>query len=115
LAPGVDGLIHISRLGRGKRISHPSEVLKEGQAIEVKVEKIEREAKRISLVPVEDFIETGNADKAEKSEDFRQYLVNQSKSLGSLGDILRNKDKIHFRELGTKKETNNQNRSIKHS
>ncbi len=32
LLPGVDGLIHISKLGRGKRITHPSEVLTEGQS-----------------------------------------------------------------------------------
>ena len=49
LIPGVDGLIHISKLGTGKRITHPSEVLTEGQEIAVKIEKIDRDAKRISL------------------------------------------------------------------
>jgi small subunit ribosomal protein S1 len=98
LAPGVDGLIHISRLGRGKRISHPSEVLKEGQLIEVKVEKIERDAKRISLVPFEDAVETDDAEKAEKPDDFRKYLVSKSGSLGSLGDILQKKGTLNLRK-----------------
>jgi len=47
LIPGVDGLIHISRLGRGKRITHHSEVLTERQEVTVKIEKIDRAAKRI--------------------------------------------------------------------
>ena len=34
LGPGVDGLIHISKLGKGKRIAHPSDAVKEGQVIE---------------------------------------------------------------------------------
>ena len=111
LMPGVDGLIHISRLGRGKRISHPSEVLKEGQLIEVKVEKIEREAKRISLVPFEDAVETDDAEKAEKPDDFRKYITNNSGSLGSLGDILQkkaklnpHKAKLNLHKLGAKKD-----------
>ncbi len=95
LAPGVDGLIHISRLGRGKRISHPSEVLKVGQLIEVKVEKIEREAKRISLIPVDEAVEPDEAEK-ESPDDFRKYIINKPGSLGSLGDILQKK-------LGAKK------------
>jgi small subunit ribosomal protein S1 len=103
LAPGVDGLIHISRLGRGKRISHPSEVLKEGQLIEVKVEKIERDAKRISLVPFEDAVEAEDAEQKEKPEDFRKYLVNKSGSLGSLGDILQKKGTLNLHKLGAKK------------
>jgi small subunit ribosomal protein S1 len=96
LAPGVDGLIHISRIGRGKRISHPSEVLKEGQRLEVKVEKIDREAKRISLVPADEAVESSGDDKKEEPDDFRKYMVKDSGRLGSLGDLLQKK-------LGAKK------------
>jgi small subunit ribosomal protein S1 len=49
LEPGVEGLVHISRLGAGKRIGHPREVVSEGQAIEVCVEGIDTERNRISL------------------------------------------------------------------
>jgi small subunit ribosomal protein S1 len=45
---GVDGLLHISQLSWG-RIKHPSEVLQEGQAVRVRIEKIDSESGRIGL------------------------------------------------------------------
>lgn len=45
---GIDGLVHISQLGWG-RVKHPSEVLTEGQAIKVKIQKIDPETKKIGL------------------------------------------------------------------
>jgi len=45
---GVDGLAHISELSWG-RVEHPSEVVKEGEEIEVKVLKVDRKRERISL------------------------------------------------------------------
>ncbi len=89
LSSGVDGLIHISRLGRGKRITHPSEILKEGQAVAVRIEKIDRGAKRISLALAGD--EEAGDGKAEEAEDLRKYMGDKSSSFGSLGDILQKK------------------------
>ncbi len=48
LGSGVDGLLHISQLAWG-RVKHPSDVLKEGQAIKVRVEKINPDTGKISL------------------------------------------------------------------
>ena len=45
---GVDGLIHISDIS-WNRIGHPSEVLEEGQEVEVKILRANRERNRISL------------------------------------------------------------------
>ena len=45
---GVDGLIHISELS-WKPIKHPSEVLTEGQVVEVTIKDIDVEKKKISL------------------------------------------------------------------
>jgi len=45
---GADGLIHISELS-WKRISHPSEIVKVGQEVQVKVLGVDPERKRISL------------------------------------------------------------------
>jgi small subunit ribosomal protein S1 len=45
---GADGLIPVSELS-WTRIENPSEVVKEGQAVKVKVMKLDREARRISL------------------------------------------------------------------
>ncbi len=49
LEPGVDGLIHISRLGAGRRIKHPREVVEEGQVVDAYVYDVDPNNKRISL------------------------------------------------------------------
>ncbi|MEX0983607.1 MAG: polyribonucleotide nucleotidyltransferase [Actinomycetota bacterium] len=51
LVPGRDGLVHISKLGRGKRLSSVEEAIKEGDAITVLVEDVDGQGK-ISLKPV---------------------------------------------------------------
>jgi small subunit ribosomal protein S1 len=45
---GLDGMIHISQLSWDK-IKHPSEVVKEGDKIQVRVEKIDPETGKIGL------------------------------------------------------------------
>jgi len=51
LVPGRDGLVHISKLGRGKRLQSVEEAVKEGDRITVLVEDIDAQGK-ISLKPV---------------------------------------------------------------
>ncbi len=51
LVPGRDGLVHISKLGRGKRLSSVEEAVKEGDAITVLVEDVDAQGK-VSLKPV---------------------------------------------------------------
>ncbi|MBX3251633.1 MAG: S1 RNA-binding domain-containing protein [Myxococcales bacterium] len=48
IAPDIEGLLHISELG-GRDLKHASEVLNEGDEIDVLVERVDREARRISL------------------------------------------------------------------
>jgi predicted RNA-binding protein with RPS1 domain len=48
LGNGVDGLLHVSQLAWG-RVKHPSDVLKEGQTIKVRVEKVDPQTGKISL------------------------------------------------------------------
>jgi small subunit ribosomal protein S1 len=45
---GLDGLIHISQLS-WDRVKHPSEVVNEGDEIQVKVEKVDKETGKIGL------------------------------------------------------------------
>lgn len=52
ILPGRDGLVHISKLGGGKRIDKVEDVLELGQAIKVKVEDIDPNGK-VSLMPVD--------------------------------------------------------------
>ena len=86
LEPGIDGLLHISRMGAGKRVSHAGEVLKDGQDIEVRIEKVDRAAKRISLVLAE---HDAAPEEKEKPEDYRQYMKKTQNAFGSLGDQLK--------------------------
>jgi len=87
LLPGVDGLVHISKLGKGKRITHPSEVLSEGQSMAVKIEAIDRENNRIFLAPIGD----AEDETAEELEDYQKYVGKAPGSFGSLGDALQKK------------------------
>ncbi len=48
LAPGIDGLIHISQVSH-RRINHPKEVLTVGDTVEVKVKSFDRDKRRIGL------------------------------------------------------------------
>ena len=56
ILPGRDGLVHISKLGRGKRINAVEDVLSLGDEIEVTVEEIDDRGK-VSLVPAGDLPE----------------------------------------------------------
>jgi len=49
LEEGIDGLVHISDLSWTKRISHPSEVIKKGDKVEVLVLGVDKENRRVSL------------------------------------------------------------------
>lgn len=51
LEPGIQGLIHISEIS-DVRIDHPSDVLQEGQEVNVRVLELDQERKRISLALV---------------------------------------------------------------
>ena len=53
ILPGRDGLVHISKLGGGKRINAVEDVLELGQEIEVRVEEIDDKGK-VSLTPAGD-------------------------------------------------------------
>jgi small subunit ribosomal protein S1 len=93
LGPGVDGLIHISKLGKGKRIAHPGEVVNVGQTIEVRIDAIDGDQKRISLSIPEAESQGDASRKTEKEsgEDYREYVDKAPASLGSLGDIMKQK------------------------
>ena len=45
---GVDGLVHVTELAHG-RVKKPSDVVKVGETVQVKVLKVDEEAGRVSL------------------------------------------------------------------
>ena len=91
LEAGVDGLLHISRLGAGRRIHHPREVVEVGQELTVKIESVDTAQQRIALVP-EDYAPR------EKTEDTPvPPAPREPVSMGTLGDLLK-------QQLGKKKK-----------
>jgi len=65
VAPGVDGLVHISEISYA-RVPHPSRFLKEGDRVDVLVLKIDYEKRRISLSIRDAAIKQQIADSGEK-------------------------------------------------
>ena len=84
LEEGIDGLMHISRIGGEQRIKHPQDVLKLGQQLQVTVEKLDLDEKRISLAPVR--------DKTDESEE-TSYEEKTTGGMGSFADLFKNAQK----------------------
>jgi polyribonucleotide nucleotidyltransferase len=61
LLPGRDGLVHISKLGRGKRVAKVEDVVKVGDKLRVEIADIDNRGK-ISLIPVAE--ENGSTEAA---------------------------------------------------
>lgn len=49
IEPGIDGLVHISDMSWTHKVSHPSELLKKNDEVEVMVLSIDEQSKKISL------------------------------------------------------------------
>ena len=89
LKEGVDGLIHISKMGAGRRINHPREVLKEGQSVEVQVEAVDRAQRKLSLALAE--IRRAEEEEAATLKEYKQQATVEPQTMGTLGDILKKK------------------------
>ncbi|MGF0109634.1 30S ribosomal protein S1 [Clostridium sp. SGI.024] len=77
LFPGVEGLVHINEITE-ENIAKPSDVLKLGQKVKVKVLDVNKENKKISLTI---------KDAEEKTKEYLQY--NDSDEGISLGDLFK--------------------------
>ena len=90
LAPGVEGLLHISELGAGRPLRHAREVVKSGDAIDVTVLAIEPDKRRISLG-------LAGRDQGLVDDEGRAAAARASGSgsggggMGTLGDLLKGK------------------------
>jgi polyribonucleotide nucleotidyltransferase len=63
LLPGKDGLVHISKLGNGKRINKVEDVVRVGDKLQVEITEIDARGK-ISLVPVREEATAGASAEA---------------------------------------------------
>jgi small subunit ribosomal protein S1 len=82
IAPGVEGLVHISELGAARRINHPKDVVSIGQEVEATVLAVDHERRRLSLSLV--------ASKDAAPEDVAAVKRAPDK-LGTFGDLLHRK------------------------
>jgi small subunit ribosomal protein S1 len=82
IAPAVEGLVHISELGSGRRINHPKEVVSVGQAVEATVLAIDHDKRRLSLSLA--------ASNDAAPEDVAAVAKAPAK-LGTFGDLLKKK------------------------
>ncbi len=89
LGDGVDGLIHVSRLGGDKRINHPEDVLKAGQDIEVRVEAVDVANKRISLVPADISREEDETNATMQKYQKQETKSSEEPAMGSMGEQLK--------------------------
>ena len=86
LAPGVEGLLHVSELGAKRPVRHAREAVKPGDTLTVTVLAVDEERRRISLAlgeRNEGIDEEGRAAAARAS--------GASGQLGTLGDLLKGK------------------------
>lgn len=85
LGDGLSGLVHVSQICE-RRIGKPSEVLKEGQKVKVKVLNTDNGKISLSMRALEEEMVDTSAEEAESISD---YTSNEAAST-SLGDLLKN-------------------------
>ena len=82
IAPGVEGLVHISELGAGRRINHPKEAVSVGQEVEATVLGVDTERRRLSLSLA------ATREHTATTEDLAQETKRAPDKLGTFGDLL---------------------------
>ncbi len=80
LAPGVEGLAHISTLGGGKPLRHARDAVKPGDRLEVTVTAVDRERRRLSLAP---------AGESEAIDAESRAVADRAGGSGKLGTLRR--------------------------
>ncbi len=88
--PGIDGLLHISRLGGDRRVGHPKEILNIGQEVNVRVLELDEEKRTISLT-MEALEEDVGAQLERLKREQEKSQADRQTSMGALFDELEDK------------------------
>lgn len=90
LEPGLDGLVHVSKIVLDRRVSHPRQVLNVGDQVEVTIVSIDTEKRRIGLSMVEKARGAKTAAETHERAEEKAALAaqNTDDALGTFGDIL---------------------------
>lgn len=89
LAPGVDGLLHVSQLGEG-RVQSASSVLKLGETLSVRIQSIDHHQRRISLSRLDSRGAVLGSEEAAAGEEIDAVLEGGSNLGTNLGSLLKN-------------------------
>jgi small subunit ribosomal protein S1 len=84
IEPGLEGLVHVSELGAGRRVGHPQEAVASGQEVEATVLGVDTEKRRISL----SLTESRKSVETPEAKSYTDYGKPQE-GFGTLGDLLR--------------------------
>ncbi|MBZ0237563.1 MAG: S1 RNA-binding domain-containing protein [Deltaproteobacteria bacterium] len=87
IAPGVEGLVHISELGAGRRLNHPKEAVAVGQAVEVEILAIDPDKRRLSL----SMSAAQRTAEREQLDEARASVPQAPAKLGTFADLLKKK------------------------
>jgi small subunit ribosomal protein S1 len=82
IAPGVEGLLHVSELGRNRPLRHAREAAKLGQRLEVVVLTVDANTRRVSL---------GLSDADASNDDAPAQKPAVPEKLGTFADLLKKK------------------------
>jgi small subunit ribosomal protein S1 len=90
LAPGVDGLVHVSRMALDRRIAHPRQIVSVGDEVEVTVVEIDPDKRRIGLSMVESAKRAKDTAEAEERRETEAHLAKPDarQTLGTFADLL---------------------------
>ncbi len=92
IAPGVDGLVHVSRMSLTGRVAHPRNVVQVGQEVDVTVVGVELDKRRIALSMVEaerqQREQSEGAARREERDTITAKLGGEKRGLGTFGDLL---------------------------
>jgi len=90
IAPGLDGLVHVSKLTLERRVAHPRQVVAVGDRVDVTVMAVDDAQRRISLSMVEQARRDRDAQELRERDEEQAALgeVNERRSLGTFADLL---------------------------
>ncbi len=81
IAPGIEGLVHISELGAGRRLNHPKEVVAPGQEVEATILRIDAPERKIAL-------SLANTEGGTAEEVAESAKAQPNAKFGTFGDLL---------------------------
>jgi small subunit ribosomal protein S1 len=90
IEPGVEGLVHISKIVVDRRLAHPRQALALGEAVNVTVIAFDPRERRLSLSLVEQAKQARDAEAMQERVEEQRAMaeINQPRTLGTFGDLL---------------------------